>query len=305
MKTPHNLGASLYVPATRNDLIAIANGEKQSELRSIIFCTEDAVGQHDLPEALDNLKKCLKQLKPIDNRLRYIRVRNPTVLNRILEMPKIERIDGFVLPKVSQPVLGDYLTRLADSRFQLMVTLETLDVFDCGKMAELRDYMLEQPLHECISALRIGGNDLLNLLGIRRPRDRTIYQTPLGVVIANLVTIFKPYGFNLTAPVFEHLNNEALLREEIEADLAHGLIGKTAIHPSQVPIIESFYRVDAKELDAARTLLKPDAAAVFRLHDSMCEVATHQDWAKETVERAAIYGVESEERWPVDYPMQR
>jgi citrate lyase beta subunit len=40
--------------------------------------------------------------------------------------------------------------------------------------------------------LRIGGNDLMKLIGIRRPRDRTIYQTPIGYVIANLVTIFKP-----------------------------------------------------------------------------------------------------------------
>ena len=54
-----------------------------------------------------------------------------------------------------------------------------------------------------ILVLRIGGNDLLNLLGLRRQRGHTLYETPLGAVIARLVTTFKPHGFRLSAPVFE------------------------------------------------------------------------------------------------------
>jgi hypothetical protein len=43
----------------------------------------------------------------------------------------------------------------------------------------------------------------------------------------------------------------------------------------------------------ARSLLAPDAAAVFRMHDAMCEVATHTGWAEATVRRAEIYGIAS------------
>ena len=43
----------------------------------------------------------------------------------------------------------------------------------------------------------IGGNDLLNLLGLRRQRGHTLYETPLGAVIARLVTTFKPHGFRV------------------------------------------------------------------------------------------------------------
>ena len=37
------------------------------------------------------------------------------------------------------------------------------------------------------------------------------------------------------------------------------------------------------------------APAVFKMHDSMCEVATHSAWAKGVVERARVFGVQQEE----------
>ena len=79
-------------------------------------------------------------------------------------------------------------------------------------------------MRDRILALRIGGNDLLALLGLRRPRQMTIYRTPLGPVIGKLVTTFRPYGFVLTGPVFEHLDTPALLAQEVEEDLAHGMV---------------------------------------------------------------------------------
>src|SRR5690606_29849263 len=91
--------------------------------------------------------------------------------------------------------------------------------------------------------IRIGGNDLLNLLGLRRPRGMTLYETPLSGVISQLVTTYKPLGFSLSAPVFEYLADKATLDREIRLDMAHGLVGKTAIHPNQIPMIERHYAV--------------------------------------------------------------
>jgi len=56
MSDVQELGASLYVPTTRDDLHQIARGERLCELRSVIFCTEDAVKARDLPNALENLR---------------------------------------------------------------------------------------------------------------------------------------------------------------------------------------------------------------------------------------------------------
>jgi len=110
-------------------------------------------------------------------------------------------------------------------------------------------------------------------------------------VISRLVTTFLPYGFALTAPVFEHLDNPALLALEVQEDLAHGLVGKTAIHPSQVALIEQHYRVHHSDVEVALRIMSPESPAVFKMHDSMCEVATHRAWAYGLVEQARVFGI--------------
>jgi citrate lyase beta subunit len=85
-----------------------------------------------------------------------------------------------------------------------------------------------------------------------------------------------------------------LLARETRRDLAYGLFGKSAIHPCQVPVIESEYRVSARDVDSAERILDADAPAVFRLHGAMCERATHRTWAELTLARAQLYGVRGE-----------
>ena len=81
------------------------------------------------------------------------------------------------------------------------------------------------------------------------------------------------------------------LQKEIALDLAYGLTGKTAIHPDQVPMIEFAYAVDKADYDMALSLVKSDAPAVFRMHNAMCEVATHQQWSQTILNRQACFGV--------------
>ena len=285
------LGASLYLPATRPDLLAVASGRRLPELRSVIFCTEDAVHGRDLERALGNLAALLPKLEP-GPLLRFVRPRNPTVLWRLLQLDGIERIQGFVLPKFGPHTLGDWLRVWDDSKgHHLLPILETVEAFDQRKMEIMRDRLEDYGLKDRILCLRIGGNDLLNLLGIRRSRGATIYDTPLRGTIADLVRIFHPAGYRLSAPVFDYLDAPEVLAREVEADLQHGLVGKTAIHPSQIPVIESCYRVPREDYETAAAVLAPDAAAVFRLCDSFCEPATHRRWADGVLERARVFGV--------------
>ncbi len=74
--------------------------------------------------------------------------------------------------------------------------------------------------------------------------------------------------------MFEHLDNLALLAQEIHEDLAHGLMGKTAIHPSQVNLIEQHYRVQESDVEMAMRLVNPACPTIFKMQNSMCEVAT-------------------------------
>ncbi len=289
--SPWMLGAPLYMPGNRRDIMEIANGEKYSMLRSMIFCTEDAVSRSDVDSCMRQIGLCLQGFRDSSQRFRFIRARNPDILARLLDLPGIEKVDGFVLPKFTESVFHAYFDQLEGTPFKVMPTLETREVFDFNAMSELRQGLLQDDILKRVIMLRIGGNDLMNLLGIRRPRSSTIYETPIGNVIAQLVTIFRPYGLSLSAPVFEYLDDSDTLQKEMKLDLAYGLIGKTAIHPTQVPAIESAYAVDGEDYEMAISLSDQAAPAVFRMHDAMCEVATHQQWAASIINRQMCYGV--------------
>lgn len=284
------LGATLYMPATRKDITAIANGLIIKNLRSVVFCTEDAISEQNLPEALSNLNLSLNQFHQADL-YRFIRPRNPQVLQRILEIPSIGNIDGFVLPKVTVNNLDTYFRILErHEQYKIMITLETEDVFNPSELFRMRDALARTQYKDRIMTIRIGGLDLLNVLGIRRACNRTIYDTPIGYCICQLVTAFKPLGFNLSAPAYECFENYETLQQEVEIDLLNGLFGKTAIHPGQIDIIQSAYRVIDEDFEMAKAILDPSFPAVFRMHSTMCEKATHWNWAHGIIERAKIYG---------------
>jgi citrate lyase beta subunit len=284
------LGASLYVPALHPDLLKIGNAEKIPYIKSMIICTEDAVAERDVEQSIQNLRKFLPFINSMGSRYRFIRPRNPDVLKRILDLPGIEKMDGFVLPKFDQSNRNAYLDELRGTRFKVMPTLETADVFNQDAMQTLALSLAEDTIKPQLSLIRIGGNDLLSLLGLRRPRGMTLYETPLGSVISQLVTTFKPLGFALSAPVYEYLADSDTLSREIVLDLAHGLTTKTAIHPSQIPVIEKHYSVSCEDHEAALAILDKAMPAVFKLHNAMCEGATHSNWAQQIVARYHCYG---------------
>ncbi len=293
-----SMGASLYVPANHKDLARIANGDKLPEARSLIFCLEDAIADRELSWSLFNLSVVLANMRADIGAERFVRVRNPDVMERVLAMPGVEKLTGFVLPKVTRHNFDTYFRLVRDTGHVLMPTLETAEVFSDSEMLQLRACFEAAGVRNRILALRIGGNDLLALLGLRRPRGMTIYRTPLGPVIARLVTTFRPYGFSLTAPVFEYLDLPALLDQEVLEDLAHGMVGKTAIHPTQIGPIEQHYKVRPQDLAVARAILDEASPAVFRMDDAMCEVATHRAWAERLVEQSHRFGARSMEGEP-------
>jgi citrate lyase beta subunit len=286
------LGATLYLPATRPDLGPIALGSRLPELRSAVICLEDAVRADEVAKGLGNLADLIGRLAgqaaPTRPKL-FIRPRDPGMLARLLLMPGIEHVDGFVIPKATAESLPHYLRHLAYDHHLLMPTLETREVFDPIEMRRLRDQLLG--IQSRVLVIRIGGNDLLQTIGARRSAVRTIYDGPLGSTIVNLVTAFAPHGFSLSAPVFEHFTEQDLLREEVERDIEHGLLTKTAIHPAQIAIIQSGYAVAPSELGEARAIISGESPAVFALEGSMCEPATHLRWALTMIRRAEHFGL--------------
>lgn len=290
------LGATLYVPANNPAMREIVMGSIP-DLRSVVLCLEDSVRDDHADEALALVAALLRSFAaspPVVSV--HIRPRNFAMFCQLLRLEGIDRVDGFVLPKVTTQTLPTWLSALMHDNHRIMPTIEGEEAFDRQALARLCDQL--RPYAERVAAVRIGGNDILGLLGIRRSRVRTAYDGPLGSVIRDIAGTFIPAGFAVAAPVFEHFSEPEVLRREVEQDIEHGLLTKTAIHPAQVALIHSVYRPDYLEMTEARAILDREAPAVFGSNGSMCEPATHARWAGMVVRRAQIYGVSGPEARP-------
>ena len=310
---PYQLGASLYMPATRQDIWQVIKRDKLPTINSIIICLEDAVGHSDVELALERLqdllntwaehvdtinqpckRAALESQPPAQLPTRplvFVRPRSPAMLQQLADYAHIDLIDGFVLPKVDMYSLSNW--RLAcqniSSTQLLMPTLETAALFDPRHNQELA-IGFKEAFNQPVFALRIGGNDLFAALRLRRPKNSIVYDTPIGTLAYQLLGCFVPHGFYLTAPVFEYLDQPTLFMQELTRDVSLGLVGKTVIHPSQIALVQQAYCVSLSTLDEAQAILHSEAKAVFKYNNTMLEPATHRAWATEIVNRAEVFG---------------
>ncbi len=308
MYHPYQLGASLYMPATRQDIWQVIKRDKLPAINSIIICLEDAVSHSDVELALTRLQTLLNTWASHVNSINapsnptethtqptrplvFVRPRNPLMLQQLADFDNIELLDGFVMPKVDMYSLSNW--RMAcqnlSSEQLLMPTLETAAVFNPHHNQELA-IAFKEAFSQPIFALRVGGNDLFAALRLRRPKDSIIYDTPIGTLAYQLLGCFVPHGFYLTAPVFEYLDQPMLFMQELTRDVSLGLVGKTVIHPSQIALVQQAYCVPLSMLDEAQAILHTEAKAVFKYNNTMLEPATHGAWAHEIINRAEVFG---------------
>ena len=265
------------------------------------MCLEDAVLEKDIQIGMLNLKQLLLKIRQQphlnQNVAVFIRPRHTEMAKHILDWQLQDTFNGFVLPKFTLSHLEDWKNLGLDD-LVLMPTLETAEYFDMGYVAELKAALkYDFPPVLC---LRIGGNDLMSCLNLRRPKQHTIYQTPVGQLIPHLVGQFIPAGFNLSAPTFEHFENIELLKQEMTLDHQYGLFTKTAIHPSQIPLIHHALKVDTQDFQDAKMIVDVEAKSVFKSNGSMLEPATHRNWATMILKRAELFGIHAAPHLPED-----
>ncbi len=186
-----------------------------------------------------------------------------------------------------------------------------------------------------VLALRIGATDLGSAFGLRRSRDLTVYDVKLiSAVISDIVNVLgRPDDdFVITGPVWEHYDStERILRpqlrltpfvdakekelrqrlmlkgldgliREITLDQANGLLGKTVIHPSHVPVVHALSVVSHEEFLDAESIAADarGGAAASAYRNKMNEMKPHQTWARKTLLRARAFGVAAEHATFVD-----
>ena len=119
----HALGATLYMPATRQDVADMLLSQKYEALCSVVFCLEDAIGDQEVDMAEQNVVAQLASLKEKLTHfpetaehlpLLFIRVRSPKQLLKMADLlgSSLHLLTGFVFPKCSVHNAKAYLDSL-------------------------------------------------------------------------------------------------------------------------------------------------------------------------------------------------
>lgn len=288
------LHPTLYAPAIMetSKLIALANHDDgMNGVWRIVLCTEDSIREEDVPEAILNIQSVLAAKRRNSGVAVFVRVRNPEVMAQILDLPDADKLHGFVVPKTDPQSFPLYAEQVAGTDFRLMPILESHLMFMRSFRASLSPVL--SSYRDQIECLRIGANDLMGHLGIRRDDLMfTVYDTPVGMLIHEIISEFRGVdGFTITAPVFECFDKkfDGLLLKEVRQHMMNGLYGQTVIHTRHMPLIRAAYRVSPEDLESARGIVGT-STAVLGLNGKMDERATHLKWAERIVERYDMFG---------------
>ena len=228
------LGATLYMPATRSDLLEALVRRSGEGVCSLVIDLEDAVADHNLESAITNTVETLEKLNPSDvfGSLVFVRTRTPEQIRRISDalIPRDgsttpSALTGFVIPKFTAATGRAFLDEISGAsvahgrRLLAMPVLESAEVvFRETRDAEL--VAIRQLLHEHrdrVLAVRIGATDMCGMFGIRRDRDLTIYDVR---VVADVISAIVNHlgrsndaGFIITGPVWEYFaDHERMFR---------------------------------------------------------------------------------------------
>lgn len=295
LEKAQGLGATLYMPAINPHARRVFGGEDLYGAGSVVICLEDALHENDVERGLSGLRTMLLDRKAAGTHaaqrtMVFIRPRNLAMAHVIAEMEGIETVSGLIVPKMSVINGPGWFELAADHRLTLMPTFETAEYFDPGYVAEAVR-MLDTASCGRALAIRLGGNDLLNAMSLRRASGVVSHEGPLGFVLGMLASQLMAAGYAVAAPVFDIIHDTETLTREVGMDIMRGFVGKTAIHPCQIGIIHDALAVKPGDLEMAEAILDSKAEAVFQIRGVMCEPATHRNWARRIRARSARWGV--------------
>jgi citrate lyase beta subunit len=240
-----SLGATIYCPATRENLFDDIIKLRGKGAGSIIICLEDSVPDVRLKEAEDNLVSVLERLNERgveDLPLLFVRPRTPEHFNLVGKriVPFMKVLTGFAFPKFTQANATYFLSLTSMFSSQIRQHLYAMPILESPSIIIKETRMNElagifgacQLYRDTVLAIRIGATDMASPYGLRRSRDLTIYDVHLiASAIGDIVNTFGQVenGFIITGPVWEHFTNrERLFKPRLRAS-PFGEAGEAAL----------------------------------------------------------------------------
>lgn len=249
----HAIGAALYMPATRLNIADDLATGKHEGLVSVVVDLEDAIGDHQVELAEENLGQQMYRLAGMVKAetinahnlpLIFIRVRAPSQMERVINLlePSLDLVTGFVIPKFNVEVGVKYFEIIHSYNEQkptnfptlyAMPILETAEVIfkesRYSTLFEIKELLSEY--REFVLNVRIGATDFSSLFGLRRSPDMTIYD--IGVIrdcIADIVNIFGRAHdqYVISGPVWEYFQNDRGSKPHLRAATFEDIGGKAS-----------------------------------------------------------------------------
>ena len=306
----YKVGGLLYMPAFQRNFIQNFSQDKLPQLTSVAFCLEDSISDDFVDEAEKSLEKILRELEFIEKKLPlvFVRIRSPRHLEIFHEKigSRSKILTGYILPKFDMQNGAEFIKIARQTKVFVMPTLESNRVASIlTRRTELLS--LKQLLDESKSLvlnIRVGVNDFCNIYGLRRNMNQTVYDIcVIRDILSDILNVFAR-DYVVSGAVWNFFNGNNCgawavgLKRELELDFLNGFIGKTAIHPAQLPFIFDAMKVSKTDFDDANQLLnwKSGTHGVMKSVDGsrMNEIKCHLAWAKKIKILGEIYGVRDE-----------
>ncbi|MCI8684105.1 MAG: HpcH/HpaI aldolase/citrate lyase family protein [Lachnospiraceae bacterium] len=311
----YRVGPLLYCPANNESIVNSLTHEKFGRQFSLALCLEDTIQDDCVADAEQILISSLQALQARKARAGFflpeifIRVRAPKQIKSLLERlgSSGELITGFNIPKFSLENADAYIQTFKEINSQRGRPFYMMPIFESPSMIHLERrasilYALKEKLDtvsQYVLNIRVGGNDLCHMFGFRRHSSESIYKIrPVADIFSDILTVFG-MDYVVSGPVFEYYsgkNWESGLIHELNDDRLCGFIGKTVIHPNQIPLVNEAYKVPLKDYNDAKAILDwdvscPSLVAGSIVKERMNEYKTHYNWALRTLLLAEAYGL--------------
>ncbi len=303
----YKVGGLLYMPAFQKNFVQNFSQDKLPQLTSVAFCLEDSISDDSVDEAEKSLEKILRELESLEKDLPliFVRIRSPRHLEMFHEKigSRSKILTGYILPKFDMQNAPAFINLARQAKIFVMPTLESNRVASIlTRRTELLS--MKQLLDESkqlVLNVRVGVNDFCNLYGLRRNMNQTVYDLCIiRDILSDILNVFAR-DYVVSGAVWNYFNGHnngawaAGLKRELELDRVNGFIGKTSIHPAQLPIIFDSMKVSKTDFDDANQLLswKSGTHGVMKSVDGsrMNEIKCHLHWARRIKILGEIYGV--------------
>jgi len=321
------VGGLLYMPGTNTKIARKILTKEDPNMKSMVLCLEDSIGDSIVEQAEECVKNTLLELKSAivagtfsisELPLIFIRVRETGQMTRLVHKcgNAISIITGFVIPKFNKENALNYINEFeqildnVETPLYLMPIIESRDVMYKPTRLENLCYIYKvlKPISDNVLCIRVGGTDFCNIYGIRRPINATIWD--IGVVsdcISDIINIFAT-DYVVSGPTWEFFENKENvadtswvdgLKKELFLDRLNGIIGKTCIHPTQVPFVQQSLIVSESDYNNALQVLSMSSQSFVGVKkgtsgNQMNESKTHINWAKKILALSGIYGIKKD-----------